>query len=358
METYLAIGCMSGTSCDGLDIAACSFTIKDEKWTYKIESSIAIPYPEPLKKRLQKVTALSSVQLALFDLELGDFFGTHIKKFIDESGFNADLIAVHGHTVFHQPEHKMTLQIGNGISIMKICQLPVINNFRLLDVLYGGQGAPLVPIGDHLLFNDYDFCLNLGGISNISLFWNGQRVAFDIGPNNMVVNHLTQQINQPFDPEGTIGSKGRIIPSLLDQLNQLDYYQKPFPKSLGYEWVSREVFPLIDTISYKIEDLLYTFYEHNAHQISNTITQFSHQERFYRVLATGGGAYNTFQLDLIRKKLPKNIRLEPGSPLLIDFKEALVFAFLGVLRKTNRINVLKSVTGAEQDTCSGIIIDP
>ncbi|MFZ4929668.1 anhydro-N-acetylmuramic acid kinase [Chryseobacterium sp. Mn2064] len=343
----LAIGLMSGTSLDGLDICLAEFE-KDNQWHFQILKAETLPYSEDWENRLRNAIHLSAEDLLELNAEYGFYLGGQVKEFIRKHHIeNINLIASHGHTVFHQPHRKFTLQIGDGRAIKLETGLPVIYDFRSQDVLMNGNGAPLVPIGDELLFSEYNACLNLGGFSNISLRLNNKRIAFDIAPVNIVLNTLAQKLNKNFDENGDLARQGKIDEKLLSCLNALDFYQQSYPKSLGLEWCNQHVFPFLEEI--ETLDALATFTEHIAQQISKVINENTIQD----LLITGGGAYNIFLIEKIREKTSADIILPKKE--IIDYKEALIFAFMGVLKMNNEINVLSSATGSTNDHCSGVI---
>jgi len=291
----LAIGLMSGTSLDGLDICLAEFE-KQDKWTFQILKAETIPYSEDWENKLRNSIHLSAEDLLELHSEYGFYLGRQVKEFIHKYQLEKiSLIASHGHTIFHQPKRKFTLQIGDGRAIKLETGLPVIYDFRSQDVLMNGNGAPLVPIGDELLFSEYNACLNLGGFSNISLHSDGKRIAFDIAPVNIVLNYLAQQINKSFDENGALAQKGEINEALLNDLNALDFYQHSHPKSLGIEWCNKHIFPALKNI--EILDALATFTEHTAQQIANVINKNNIKD----ILITGGGAYNSFLIEKIRR---------------------------------------------------------
>ncbi len=352
MAIYKVIGMMSGTSLDGIDLAYCTFEYKEDLWGFKIEKSITIEYPKDWKYNLKESIYKNKNQLQSLDKLYGEFLGITCKNFIKDYDLDPDLIASHGHTVFHNPDKGFTLQIGNGEKIARICNTPTVYDFRSTDVKLGGQGAPLVPIGDKLLFSEFDFCLNLGGFANISFDKNNKRIAFDICPVNIVINELCEQIGLDYDKDGKIAQKGNIDTVLLTELNNLDYYQKAFPKSLGKEFIIEKVNPILNKYSLSIEDQLRTFYEHIAKQIASILNS----KKGNSILISGGGAYNVFLIELIRKHINKKIILP--SKEIIEYKEAIIFAFLGVLKLRNENNCLASVTGASSDNSGGIFIMP
>ncbi len=345
-----AIGLMSGTSLDGLDLVAAEFWQSNEKWNFKILFAETVSYNNEWHEKLRNSPSLSGEKLIELHSEYGRFLGTETNRFIEKNGFTPDLIASHGHTVFHQPEKHFTFQIGNGADIAAITKITTVSDFRTGDVALGGQGAPLVPVGDRLLFGEYDFCLNLGGFANISFEENGKRVAFDICPANIVLNYFAEKQGFAFDKDGESGRKGKVNCELIEKLNQLDFYLKNYPKSLGREWVEQVFLPVLDGFEITEADKLRTVYEHIAQQIAETISG----KKGERMLVTGGGAFNTFLTELISKQVQVEIVIP--SKEIINFKEALVFAFLGVLRVRGGINCFASVTGATHDHSTGIIL--
>jgi anhydro-N-acetylmuramic acid kinase len=345
-----SIGLMSGTSLDGLDLVYVKFN-KNEYQDFKIINAETIPYSKVWKKRLQKAVDCSKDELTILNIEYAELLAERINYFFDTYGIGTiDFISSHGHTVLHQPENGTTLQIGDGQIIANKTGQKVICDFRTQDVALGGQGAPLVPIGDELLFSEYDYCVNLGGFSNVSYKKNTERIAFDICPVNIVMNHYANKMDLLYDASGKIAASGEINHLLLAKLNKLAFYEKEAPKSLGLEWVKSTVFPLIDEFENDIPTILRTFVAHVATQISKNIKPKSN------VLFTGGGVFNLFLMHEIQR-LAK-IEIAEISEEIIDFKEALIFAFLGLLKDKNEINCLKSVTGAEKNHSSGEIFYP
>ena len=338
---YRVLGVMSGTSLDGIDLAICTFT-KKENWEFKIEKQATIKYSDYWKNRLENLHTKNKKIITTTDVEYGAFLGKKIIPFLDNE--KVDFIASHGHTIFHQPENKYTLQIGDGKTIAKTTGITTINDFRILDVSLGGQGAPLVPIGDLHLFPNYKYCINLGGFANISIKKESEITAFDICPVNIVLNQVCKELNIDYDNNGDIAKKGKLVPKLIQQLNQLSFYEKIPPKSLGREWVEKQIIPLI--INQKTEDTLHTFCEHIAIQIGK-------QLKGNTALFTGGGVFNQYLMTRIQHYSTSEITI-PNQEI-IEYKEALIFAFLGVLRIRNEVNCLQSVTGAERDNCGGVI---
>lgn len=347
---YNVIGVMSGTSLDGIDFAHVTFDFKDGKWTFSIHEAETAAYSDDMLRRLRTAITLPPADLSALNLDYTLYLSNCICRFLKRHHISRpDAICSHGHTVLHQPADGITLQIGNLPEIKTHIKAPVVCDFRVQDVRLGGQGAPLVPIGDKLLFPEYTYCLNLGGFSNISFDIPNRRIAFDISPVNTVLNHYAQAAGRDFDDGGSLASSGTVDANLLEQLDRNPYYRKTFPKSLGFEFVLSEVLPLLDDSGLAVENILCTYCEHIARQIARALPQ-----KTGRMLITGGGAYNLYLIDRIQAALPEVEIVVPESKI-IEFKEALIFAFLGVLRLRGENNVLSSVTGARQDHCSGVI---
>ncbi len=357
MKTYKVIGLMSGTSLDALDLAYCHIRKNLTRWEYEIRATRSISYDKKRYEKLKSAIELPADQLFRLHNDYGTWLGEQSRLFKEEEGLEVDFISSHGHTVHHQPENGMTFQLGSGQHLANASGIRTVCDFRTNDVALGGQGAPLVPVGDHFLFASYDFCLNLGGISNISFHRDGKRIAFDIGVANMLLNHITAREDIPYDKGGAMARKGEVLPSLLKSLDNLAYYRKPYPKSTGYEWFTTEVAPLVDATEAPMESLLHTAVHHICGQIGQVVRKLSPKGK-KTLLVTGGGALNTYLTEVLQEKVGDDISLEIPSRQLIEFKEALVFAFMGVLRIEQEINVLSSVTGARRDSSSGVVYLP
>ncbi len=347
MNEFKVIGLMSGTSLDGLDIAACGFYVENHQWKFKIYHAKTIPYDEGWKNKLKDLHLKDAFTYALANVEFGHLLGRSINSFMADTGFNPDLIASHGHTVFHRPDLGFTSQIGCGSAIAAETGFPVVFDFRSLDLALGGQGAPLVPVGDKYLFGEYDACLNLGGFANISMDIGSDRIAYDICPVNFVLNRLAGELGLDYDKDGQLARRGVIDPDILERLNVLDYYSVPYPKSLGREWVEAILDPILAESSCTPVTLLRTFTEHIAIQVNNA----AGNGKLKSILVTGGGAKNKFLMERIRSSGINTWKIP--DELIVDYKEALVFAFLGMLRHRKDVNTLHSVTGSRMDNCGG-----
>ncbi|MEZ4809099.1 MAG: anhydro-N-acetylmuramic acid kinase [Allomuricauda sp.] len=357
MKTYKVLGLMSGTSLDGLDMAYCHLWEENGHWRFSIENTMDIPYTDTMREYLKNAIYLSEEEHGQLHRDYGTWLGEQSKNFIEEQELDVDFIASHGHTSHHRPEDGFTFQLGAGQLLANVSGKQVVCDFRTKDVSLGGQGAPLVPIGDRLLFHEYDFCLNLGGISNVSFEKDGVRIAYDIGLANMPLNHITQKMGLAYDENGKRARSGKLDKILLQKLNGLAYYQLPYPKSTGYEWFTAEIVPLIETSQASDADLLHTFIHHNCEQIASEIHKYVSKTQ-NRLFVTGGGALNQFFTDTLKEKLSSTVQVVIPDKTLIAYKEALVFALMGVLRLKDEINVLRSVTGARIDSCSGEVYFP
>ncbi len=349
MSVTTAIGIMSGTSLDGVDLAYCVFDKKEGQWEFDIIKAITVEYDDEWKNKLITAPELGSKELIKLDYEYGHYLGRLVSAFAQRQNIKPNIVASHGHTIFHNPEENYTLQIGNGAALKSHISCPLVFDFRSQDIALGGQGAPLVPIGDELLFHKYDACINLGGFANISLNKDGLRRAWDIGPVNLALNYLAQLKACKYDKGGEIAKQGSVNNELLERLNSLKYYSQSYPKSLGREWMEDVFIPIVDSFDISIEDKMRTCAEHISLQITNSIIDIQGS-----ILFTGGGTFNSFLMNLIKHKTDSIIVIPDA--LIIDNKEALIFAFLGVLRLNNEVNVLSTVTGARENHSSGSLI--
>jgi anhydro-N-acetylmuramic acid kinase len=345
----LILGLMSGTSLDGLDLALCEFSRHNEQFSFKIHECATVEYDAPLRTRLTDASSLRAEPFQALEADFSFYMAEEIKKHLAKWKQKPDAISSHGHTVFHQPSRGFTLQIGSGAIIAAQTGTKTVCDFRSTDVALGGQGAPLVPIGDKYLFKDYQACLNIGGIANISCDdKNGQRVAYDVCVANMLLNHLSMKKGFAYDESGRMAGKGSIIQELFENLNDLGYYKLDGPRSIGREWFETSILPIIGKYN-DVQDLLATCTEHVAWVIGEELSR--HNIR--KVLVTGGGAFNKHLIDRIKHYAPGDVVVPERE--IVNFKEALIFAFLGYLRLNEQINVLSSATGSSKDSCSGAV---
>lgn len=355
-KSYTVAGLMSGTSLDGLDIAICKFECKDHIWTYTTLASTTVEYSEAFKIELNNAMRLSGEELISLDRSFGTFQGESVKKFLMDKSLKIDLVSAHGHTIFHNPPKGYTLQIGNGANLYAACGIPVVCDLRSVDVAFEGQGAPLVPVGDEMLYSAYSACINLGGIANVSFVYNQINTAFDMCPVNIVLNAYAAKAGKSYDAGGQLAQKGKCIESLLNQLNTISFYELAAPKSIGREWVDTVVFPIIEEFhSHPNEDILHTLVIHSAQQIANCLTHLPLKNNKIQVLLTGGGTFNTFLIENLKKFADARIEFIIPDTTTIQFKEAIIFGFLGLLRMHNLPNAKSTVTGASCDSIGGAV---
>jgi len=348
IKNYRVLGIMSGTSLDGLDMALCNFKYLNQKWNFELIATHFIEYSNDWKEKLTNLF-YNNKNINKIELQYSQFVSKSINNFIKKYNLEVDYISSHGHTIFHNPEKGITKQIGRGDIIFKKTNIPVAYNFREQDVKLGGQGAPLVPYGDVLLFSNYESCLNLGGFSNISFKKKNKVIAFDICPLNIVLNYLAEKKGFSFDKEGDLASKGKINLDLLRNLNSISYYKKSPPKSLGKEWLEKLFLSELNNYNLNTNDLLSTCVEHFSFQISNTFYRFNIKNCF----VSGGGVFNKFLMSQIINKTKTKLIVPPKK--IVMFKEAIIFAFLGLLRFRDEVNCLSEITGSSVDHSSGDI---
>ena len=347
-DKSLVLGLMSGTSMDGLDISCARYYQKYNAWNYELIASETMTYDSKIKSDLlntfHKVSDLEEM-----DVKFALCLSNYIKFFLRKYNLKIDLISSHGHTIFHDPKNGYTKQIGLGSVIAENIGVPVVSNFRQQDINLGGQGAPLVPIGDKLLFSQYDACINLGGIANISFDYKEARIAFDISPCNMLLNYVSEREGALFDRDGIMAENGKIDQTFLTKLNNINYYQLSFPKSLAKEYIDQIFLPIINNTLISNYDILCTLVEHIAIKISSLLSEYNLSNAFF----TGGGALNSYLMGRI--KMLSSTKIIIPEIDLINFKEAIIFGFLGVLRINNQVNCLSSSTGARMNHSSGDI---
>ncbi len=359
---YRAMGIMSGSSLDGLDMAFIEFQEVSGKWTHTVKAAACYTYSNEWTEKLRNATSLDALQYQLLHTEYGHYIGEQVNRFIQEYElqYQVQLIASHGHTTFHIPAQKMTAQLGDGSAIAATTGINVVSDLRAMDIALGGQGAPIVPIGEKLLWPDYNLLLNLGGIANLSFNNADKYIAFDICPANRVLNMLAHEADKKFDEGGAMARKGSVQNALLGNLNELDYYKQPYPKSLANDFGTEILYSMIQDAKYELQDALRTYTEHIAIQISNAIKLAASDSELptqdSRLLITGGGAHNTFLIERLKELInDQNIEIIIPDNELIDYKEAIVMALIGVLRWREENNVIASVTGASRNSIGGAV---
>lgn len=365
MKQYKILGLMSGSSLDGLDLAMCEFSIENgivKNW--ELQQAATLPFSEIWVSRLAKLPQQSALVFAQTHTYFGYYLGELVNEFLSKIGVRPDYIASHGHTIFHNPDKKFTTQIGDGAALSATTGIPSISNFRAQDVALNGEGAPVAPIVDKLLFPEYDFFLNLGGIANLSCKSNGKYIAFDIGGCNQILNALANEIDLEYDDNGEIAATGKLNTALFEKLNRLPYFHQPYPKSLSNQWVVENLIQAYFEEEESLANLLHTSVNQTAFQTAKSIQQVIENEQLpakkYKILVSGGGAMNGFLLKIIQEKCKEVIDLDwtIPAPEIIQFKEAILMALMGVLRMEGIPNVMKTVTGAQRDSIGGMVSLP
>ncbi len=354
---YRVIGIMSGSSLDGLDIAYVQLEETRGEWSFEMQHSACISYDSTWREKLRDAHKLSALEYQLLHADFGHFIGQQVKRFILEHGleYKVQLIASHGHTSFHLPSRQMTAQLGDGAAIAAQTGINVVSDLRSMDVALGGHGAPIVPVGERLLLKDYTYFLNIGGIANISYNSPKGYIAFDVCPANRVMNMLARSEERDFDESGNIARSGTLNEELLHSLNSLEYYSKPYPKSLSNSFGTDTVFPIVQN-SCCLEDQLRTYVEHIAIQIRRSLEPLVGEDTNKRLLVTGGGAHNNFLVERLSAQLAEaGIEVTVPSKDLIDYKEAIIMALIGLLRWREEHNVFASVTGASRNSVGGAV---
>ncbi|MEM9886501.1 MAG: anhydro-N-acetylmuramic acid kinase [Bacteroidota bacterium] len=363
-RTYRTLGLMSGSSLDGLDVAPCRFELAAGKTfkllDWKIEQAATLPYSEEWKSRLIQLIHADARTFAKTHVHYARYIGALVNSFLKRHQFEPDFIAAHGHTIFHFPEEQFTTQIGEGAALSAVTGYPVVCDFRTQDVAQGGQGAPIASIADKYFFSDYDFCLNLGGIANITAQVNGKYIAFDISGANQILNAIVEEIGLEYDNQGKLAAKGALITRLFNACNHLSFLQENYPKTLDNQWVKNKLIPLFKDKEETLEDRLHTACAHIAHQVAKSVKNILQHEQLhkstYELLVTGGGGYNDFLMQLLRRELGElRVNVHLPDEILIGFKEAAMIALMGVMRIESIPNCMGSVTGARVDTINGAI---
>lgn len=358
---YKAIGLMSGSSLDGLDIVFAELDENRGSWNFNIQAAACYEYSNEWKKKLADAKNISAYNYALLHAAYGKYLAEQVNQFIEENNLHhrVQLIASHGHTVFHEPATGVTTQLGCGATLAALTGINVVSDLRIMDVALGGQGAPIVPMGEQLLFPGYDFYLNIGGIANISFQQEKNFIAFDICPANRVLNMLAQKTGKDFDESGSVAENGQLIQPLFEALNALGYYKQLPSKSLSNNFGTDVIYPLIESFNISISDALHTYVGHIAYQLQQAVKNLNVDKDVSvakKLLVTGGGAFNTFLIKKINENLaPLNIEVIIAENNIVQYKEALVMALLGVLRWREENTVLASVTGASRSSIGGAV---
>lgn len=355
--TYQAIGLMSGSSLDGIDIACCEFQQRGDAISFTLLAAETILLTEAWQGRLLHLPDQSARILAQTHVYFGHYLAQLTRDFIERHQLDPDFIASHGHTVFHDPDRRYTTQIGDGAALAALTRRTVITDFRTQDIAINGEGTPIAPAADRYLFSEYDYLLNIGGIANLTLNRPGRPIAFDLSGANQVFNALAQLTGQPYDADGALARNGQLLPDLLHDVEALPYFEQRPPKSLANSWVQQTLLPYFLEHPASVEDRLHTAVQHLVQVTTRSIERLPQPPHAARtLLVTGGGAFNTFLIEELQTRLQSlGIQIVLPDPDIIHFKEAILMALMGLLRLQGRPNCFRSVTGARRDTVGGAI---
>jgi len=355
MEKLNILGIMSGSSMDGVDLVLCEIGYEDDRYIYNILKGETYDYDDKWRLRLSKLRTQNAMAYAKTDVFYAHYLASLVEDFKSNTDLKIDLIASHGHTIFHNPEQKLTAQVGDGSTLAALTEIPVVSDFRRGDVAIGGEGAPLVGIGDEHLFREFDFCLNLGGFANISTHKENERIAFDIAACNILTNRLARDLELSYDNRGEIASKGAINYDMLNELNNVDFYRIEGPKSLNRDWISKELWPVVKEFrDLPLEDRMKTIVDHIAFQVGKAVEKLSDgNSDGKRLYVTGGGAFNDTLIDHIKSHTEAEVIVPEED--IVNYKEAVIFAFLGYLRMNNVENTAAAATGASRNLVSGAL---
>lgn len=360
MKSYKVIGLMSGSSLDGVDLAYCEFRLDGEQIDFDLLIAETIPFDETWISRLQHLPTQNALTFAKTHVYFGHYLGELLNDFIKRCAITPDFIASHGHTIFHDPDRRFTTQVGEGGAIAAITKRTVISDFRTQDIAINGEGTPIAPAADRYLFSEYDLMMNIGGIANVTCNARGKYIAFDTSAANQILNVLASFRDLEYDKDGELAAQGTLVPSILEELEKLEYFKQSYPKSIANSWVRERILPIFIENEATVEDKLYTAVEHIATETAAAIKGVFRKEKLpkkeYRLLVTGGGGFNGFLIKKIQEKvLPLKVKVEVPTPEIIEYKEAILMGLMGVLRMEKRVNCFSSVTGANRDTVGGAV---
>lgn len=369
----LAVGLMSGTSLDGIDVALCEINGSSFDTTIQLLAFETVPFKKKMKEKIKKACfkETSSVDtICSLNFELGKVFSDAIKTMLSHTQYQSsdlDFIASHGQTIYHQPFDDQThvastLQIGEAAIMAYEHKCPVISNFRVMDMAAGGQGAPLVPYTEYILYSEKNksrVLLNLGGIGNVT--WldgsmdESHVIAFDTGPANMMINAAMKKLyHKEYDHDGEIASQGELISPLLDELICDPYFDMDIPKSTG-----RELFGEDRTLQ-----LIEKYQNAHACDIVYTFTYFTvwcvvyHLKKYIgkvdELIVGGGGAHNKEIMRLLKSELPRvSVMSADEFGINADAKEAMAFVVLGNETMHQKTSNMPSATGAKSHVILG-----
>lgn len=372
----IGIGLMSGTSLDGIDAVISSIEDTQENVQLHIINANTYPYNSEILKKIRQALhdeASSSRLLCSLNVELAYEYSKCVFAICEESGIDihdVDFIACHGQTIYHITENtnnevRSSLQLGDGSVLANLTNTTVVSNFRTADITVGGQGAPLVPFADYVLFQHNDktrLLQNIGGISNVTCLPKGgskkEVFAFDNGPGNMMIDYAMQKLfNKKYDNNGETAKQGDLISEMFDEILSLEYFNLEPPKSTGRELFGNHYTATIleKYKHYSKHDIIATLSHITAFSIADSYKKFILSTfTIDEVIISGGGAYNGYLLKLIKSYLDfEDVFILEEFGYSSEYKEALAFLILGNETLEFNPSNIKNATGASKDVILG-----
>ena len=377
----LAVGLMSGTSLDGVDTVLCEISGQDESTRVKQLYFKTYDIPESLRTKIRKCCSRELIPVDLIcslNFELGYLFADAVKSLCKDANVKLEdlsFIASHGQTIFHIPKAyddyvPSTLQIGEAAIIANECKTKVISNFRVMDMAVGGEGAPLVPYSETLLYSEENQAValqNIGGIGNVTVLPKKgdtkKVIAFDTGPGNMMIDEAVRTFyGKKYDTDGYYARQGNLIPSLAEELKEHPYFNLEIPKTTGREMFGEHFTKSILEKYHSCEpnDLIHTFTWFTAYSIAYHYKKYLISEYgLKKCIIGGGGAYNSYLLELIRNEIPEvTVMTQEEHGFSSEAKEALAFVILGNQTYHRSPSNVPSATGAKKSVILGQITYP
>ncbi len=345
------LGIMTGSSKDGMDLSLCGFSGLDNLH-WEVIQHWSIPYNNQVLELVELNPSDSLTSVLTKQVGFTKWIANAVNKL--ETKVKIDAIALHGHTVTHLPDQGFTFQMGSGASLYALTGIPVIADFRQQDIALGGEGTPMAPLADLVLFRDYDLFLNLGGIANVSCRKNDEITGYDIAPCNQVFDFFAKQLGSSYDKDGSWAAEGVLDQDLYNMLGGDPYFSQSAPKSLDNSYIKESFIPKMVNTKITPKDALHTFAHFLAKRIAHELSDAKTIKT--KVLATGGGIRNTFFKNLLDNQLAKlQMELVLPSDDIVEFKESILMALLAYYRLNNHENLLAKVTGASRDSIGGAL---
>ena len=389
-EVRHVVGMMSGTSVDGVDAALVEISGTDSEPKVKLLAFENKPYPPQVREKIFSLFTPANAtvdKVGYMNFLLGEIYAKSALSVIEKAGMKPekiDVIGSHGQTIWHAPIPESpdgipvayTVQIGEGSVIAERTGILTVSDFRVADMAAGGQGAPLVPFSEYLLYRrekETILLQNIGGIGNMTVMPAGAKprdvFAFDTGPGNMIIDAVISAVTggeKTYDAGGETAAKGRVCNALLDILKEESYYRQPLPKTTGREHFgvqyTEKILSWRKENSISVEDLLATVTDLTAYSIADAYERYVLPKyQASEIIVGGGGSYNATLLRFMKERFAPHgvaVRTQEDLGLSSDAKEAVAFALMADCCMRGKANTLPSVTGAEHPAVMGKISQP